>query len=62
MLNNGDGFVELSSNMKAQRFNKNEIIWEYVNYLGDGKKGNLNWTRYLNKNEVDIKFLKGKCK
>ena len=50
MLNNGDGFVELSSNMKAQRFNKNEIIWEYVNYLGDGKKGNLNWTRYLNKN------------
>ena len=62
LLNNGDGFVEQSSDMVVQRFSEKEIIWEYVNYLGNSEKGNLNWTRYLSKSEINLEFINNKCK
>ena len=62
LLNNGDGFVEQSSDMVVQRFSEKEIIWEYVNYLGNSEKGNLNWTRYLSKSEINLEFINNKFK
>ena len=48
--------------MVVQRFSEKEIIWEYVNYLGNSEKGNLNWTRYLSKSEINLEFINNKCK
>ncbi len=62
LLSNGDGFSELSSDMIVKRFNKEEVIWEYVHYLGNSKKGNLNWTRYLDKSDVNLENLNNGCK
>ena len=62
LLSNGDGFSELSSDMIVKRFNEEEIIWEYVHYLGNSKKGNLNWTRYLEKTDVNLENLNNDCK
>jgi len=61
MLENGDGFVELSSDITVKRLSKNNVVWEYIHYLGKSKKGNLNWVRYLNKDEFDLSFIKTKC-
>ena len=62
MLDNGDGFVELSSDIVAKRITNDGVVWEYVHYLGGNKKGNLNWVRYLNKNEINFDFLNESCK
>ena len=61
MLENGDGFVELSSDITVKRLSKNNVVWEYIHYLGKSKKGNLNWVRYLSKDQFDLNFIKTKC-
>ena len=57
-----DSVIQLNKYGKIIRINPDSKIWTYQNYLGDNKSGNINWSRYLSKNNVDLSFLKNiKC-
>lgn len=47
ILKNGDVFIEDTDNFKLLRLSKENIRWEYFNFLGDNKIGSIHWSRYL---------------
>ena len=62
IFDNG-GIMELHSDAKILRVSKEHgIIWSYENYLGNSKKGNINWSRYILKDEINLEVFKNKCK
>lgn len=57
-----DSIIQLNKHGKIIRVNPETKIWTYQNYLGNNKSGNINWSRYLNRNDIELSFLKNtKC-
>ncbi len=62
-LEKKDAVIQLNNYGKIIRLTPDSKIWTYQNYLGDRKKGNINWSKYINKNDIDLSFIeKDLCK
>jgi hypothetical protein len=59
-VKNLDSVVQLNNYGKIIRLNDKKIIWTYQNYLGDNEKGNINWSKYIKKDEINLNFLNDK--
>ena len=57
VLENGDIFVEGSRSSTLIMYGKNGAKWEFVNSIEDGKVGAIHWSRYLDKNKVNLNWL-----
>lgn len=61
-INDDEGIVELHSDAKIMKISKTKgILWEHQNYLGNDKKGNINWSRYILKDNINLNIFKDKC-
>jgi len=58
MLENGDIFVEMQNMNQLMRLGPDGIRWRYAQGLSQpGTVGNLQWSRYLNRDEVDLSWI-----
>tara|TARA_Y100000590_G_C15735849_1_gene1018506 strand:+ start:2630 stop:3961 length:1332 start_codon:yes stop_codon:yes gene_type:complete len=63
MLDDENAIIQLNNIGEIIRVNPQHKIWTYQNYLGDSKKGMINWSKYLKEKETDLSFLsKDNCK
>ncbi len=61
-IDDDKGIVELHSDAKIMKISKKYgVMWEHQNYLGNNKKGNINWSRYIIKDNINIKIFEKKC-
>jgi hypothetical protein len=59
ILENGDVFVEETEKGIIHRISKNgKIRWSIVNRLDEKYIGSLHWSRYYNREELNLKWLK----
>lgn len=56
VLKNGDVFVE-HPNIKLHRVSKEKKRWSFVNSIGEGEVGALNWSRYFASDELDLTWI-----
>ena len=57
-LPNGDVFVEETLPGKLHRVSPNGIRWSYVSTIDAGTIGALHWSRYLDRDETKLEWLK----
>ena len=59
ILKNEDVFVEETAKGIMHRISKNgKIRWSIVNRLDEKYIGSLHWSRYYNREELNLKWLK----
>ena len=59
ILNNGDVFIEETMEGILHRISKNgKIRWSFVNRLNKEYIGSLHWSRYFNRSEIQLNWLK----
>lgn len=62
ILANGDAFIEEQNFARLLRISKDQVRWEYVNKISDDTVGEVHWSRYLPKNQIDLKWMENsKC-
>jgi hypothetical protein len=57
MLDNGDVYIEATDEGKLFRISKDRVRWEYVNAATPDTIGLFSWSRYLKKDELDLKWM-----
>lgn len=62
ILSNGDAFIEITASGKLFRISPKKIRWSYVHRISNLEIGALHWSRYFNRNEVNLDWIKNsKC-
>ncbi len=60
ILDENHAIIQLNNIGKIIRVNSEKMVWTYQNYLGENKKGMINWSRYIKNSDIDLSFLKNK--
>ena len=58
LLDNGDVFIEASDEGKIFRISKDRVRWEYINSVTPETVGMVSWSRYIKRDELDLKWKK----
>ncbi len=62
ILSNGDGFFECTNRGELFRVSSKKVRWKYVHRISDSEIGALHWSRYFNRNEIRLDWIKSvKC-
>lgn len=59
ILSNGDAYIEQTNASRLIRISTDAVRWELVNGITDDTVGELNWSRYIPKDEIDLSWLDG---
>jgi len=59
VLENGDVYVEATDRGKLYRISKDRVRWEFVNSASAKTVGLFSWSRYINGDEIDLKWKDG---
>ncbi len=57
ILPNSDAYIEQTNASRLIRISANAVRWEYVNGITNDTVGELNWSRYIQKDEIDLNWL-----
>lgn len=56
ILANGDAFIEEQNFARLLRISKDQVRWEYVNEISDDTVGELHWSHYIPRDDLDLKW------
>ncbi|WP_273693374.1 hypothetical protein, partial [Shewanella vesiculosa] len=63
ILGNGDVFLEVTARGELLRASSSKLRWKYVNRISNYEIGATHWSRYYNRKELDLDWIKSaKCK
>lgn len=57
ILSNGDAFVEMNEAGELYRMSHDQIRWKFVSSISNSEIGALHWSRYLNRNELNLDWV-----
>tara|TARA_B100001123_G_scaffold428938_1_gene546648 strand:- start:757 stop:2103 length:1347 start_codon:yes stop_codon:yes gene_type:complete len=62
ILKNGDVFVEETGSATMHRISKDgRLRWSFVNTLNENLIGSLHWSRYYNRKDLNLNWIKKDC-
>ena len=57
ILANGDAFIEEQNFARLLRISEDQVRWEYVNKISADTVGEIHWSRYIPKHQIDLQWL-----
>lgn len=58
ILSNEDAFVEMNEAGELYRISHDKIRWKFVHSISSAEIGALHWSRYFNRNELNLDWVK----